>query len=128
MAIHSEDLPSNNNLGTLLAQEGKRSEAIEYYERALAIDPNAAETHNNLGSVLASEGRQREAIEQFELAVKLKPSIVVYRNLVLAYVKAGRQRDAAAVARRALELTRSQNNRAAAREIEAWLKAQSPEH
>ena len=126
MALNPAHVASNNNLGRLLALEGNRSAAIECYRRALASDPNTAETHNNLGRLLEEEGRQTEAIEHLEKAVSLKPLIVTFRNLAFAYLKAGRQKDAVAVARRALELARSEGKTADVQEIEAWLKSQPP--
>jgi serine/threonine protein kinase/tetratricopeptide (TPR) repeat protein len=74
---------TQNNLGNLLADMGKRSEAEKQYRNALAIQKrlatdfpsvpkyrqNLAACHNNLGYLLKVLGKQPEAEEQFRKAL-----------------------------------------------------------
>jgi tetratricopeptide (TPR) repeat protein len=79
---------ANNNLGALLAHQGKLTEAIEQYERALQLKPDFSEAYNNLGNTLADQGKVPEAIQCYKRALELNPSYAeAYYNLgnVLAH-------------------------------------------
>jgi tetratricopeptide (TPR) repeat protein len=43
-----DDEKAHNNLGTLLAQQGRLDEAIEHFSEALRIKPDFVEAHRNL--------------------------------------------------------------------------------
>jgi tetratricopeptide (TPR) repeat protein len=47
--------------------------AIELYRRALAAEPEDADTHYNLALALKYKGEAAASVEEFERAVKLKP-------------------------------------------------------
>jgi protein O-mannosyl-transferase len=64
---------AHNNLGNLLAGQGRLTKAMENYQKALAIEPNLAETHFDLGLLLVKLNRFDEAIEQYHKALELKP-------------------------------------------------------
>src|SRR5205809_1371658 len=49
LAIDPNSSMAQNNLGTVLADQGKLTEAINRYQRALQIRPNYAEAHHNWG-------------------------------------------------------------------------------
>jgi len=74
LAPHPEVL---RNLGLALDRVERHSEAVEVYERALAIDPAAAETCNALGFARAQLGDAPGAIGGFERALALKPGFPV---------------------------------------------------
>jgi protein O-mannosyl-transferase len=63
----------NNNLGVILAGEGKNSEAIAHYRQALAFNPDYSEAHANLGHELLGIGNYPESFTQLSLALKSKP-------------------------------------------------------
>ncbi len=60
------------NLGLALKRMGKFDEAIQAYDKALAISEDP-ETWNNKGNALARLGRFDEAVESFRNALRLKP-------------------------------------------------------
>lgn len=54
-----------NSLGALLAREGQPETALEYYRRAIALNPTYAEAQFNLITTLMDLGRWREAQEAY---------------------------------------------------------------
>jgi tetratricopeptide (TPR) repeat protein len=90
-----EAWPAYNNLGNVLLQEGRVSEAIERCNQALKIRPDYAEAHNNLGVALIETGHAQEAIEQGEEALKIKPNYAEAHSTVgNALLHLGRNQEA----------------------------------
>ncbi|MGC1505314.1 MAG: sulfotransferase [Sulfitobacter sp.] len=52
LAVSPEDPKTLNNLGILERSLGKRSAAVNYYQRALNIEPNNVTLHQNLSQVI----------------------------------------------------------------------------
>jgi Tfp pilus assembly protein PilF len=63
----------NNNLGVILAGEGKNNEAIAHYRQALSINPDYAEAHANLGHELLGIGNYQESYTHLSMALRMKP-------------------------------------------------------
>ncbi|MFB3855356.1 MAG: tetratricopeptide repeat protein [Vicinamibacterales bacterium] len=81
---------SVNTLGTLLIAMGRRHEAIDAFERALALDPGAGYALNNLCYSLAMAGRSGDATMACRRALDVSPcSSITRQNLAYAYVLAG---------------------------------------
>jgi Tfp pilus assembly protein PilF/peroxiredoxin len=62
-----------NNLGLLAGREGRTSEAIEYFERALQADPDYEVALVNLGNAYRQGKQPQQAQEAFERALALNP-------------------------------------------------------
>ena len=60
-------------MGNALKEQGKLEEAIEAYNKALAIKPDYAEAYNNMGNALKEQGKLEEAIEAYNKALAIKP-------------------------------------------------------
>jgi len=60
--------------GGALANTGKMKEAIEMFDKAIAINPNKASIYNNRGITHAMLGMMPEALKDFEFAIKLDPN------------------------------------------------------
>ena len=60
-------------MGVALKDQGKLEEAIEAYNKALAIKPDYAEAYNNMGIALKDQGKLEEAIEAYNKALAIKP-------------------------------------------------------
>ena len=57
VAIHPNSSLAQFSLGIVLSAQGKPTEAIEHYSKALSITPALAEAQNGLGQALAQEQR-----------------------------------------------------------------------
>ena len=62
-----------NNLGNELALEGSLDEAIEHYERGLAIDPDHAGLRYNLGKAYLRAGKPDLALRHYRRVIRLVP-------------------------------------------------------
>ena len=76
LAVDQESRIAHNNLGVLLAGQGKLEEAIPHYYKAIRIDPNYVKAHNNLGNALWNQGESEEAIEHYHEAIRIDPNNV----------------------------------------------------
>jgi tetratricopeptide (TPR) repeat protein len=65
---------SHDNLGVILARQGKLGEALGHYGESLRLNPRFPETYNNLGNALAQMGRTAEAGEAYGNALRLLPA------------------------------------------------------
>jgi protein O-mannosyl-transferase len=63
----------HNNLGVTLMNQGRLQEAVEQFDKVLAIKPNYPEAHSNLSIIMLETGRLNEAIEHGREAERLKP-------------------------------------------------------
>lgn len=93
----------HNDVGLVLAREGKTSDAVGEFTQAVRLSARFAEAHNNLADALAAEGRFPDAIAHFEIAATLKPDFVEAQvGLGGALLKTGRASEALPHFRRAL--------------------------
>ncbi|MEG3843428.1 tetratricopeptide repeat protein [Microcoleus sp. herbarium14] len=76
------------NLGNRLFSQGKRDEAIESYEKAIAIKPDWAEAYGNIGSARSQQGDLDAAIAYYQKAVALKPELeVLHFNIANSFLQ-----------------------------------------
>ncbi|MGI9590050.1 MAG: tetratricopeptide repeat protein [Myxococcota bacterium] len=69
--------PTLLNLGILEAEQRNKMEAIGYFERVLALEPDAsttAEANYRLGEIFVSIGKREQALEVLKTAVVKAPS------------------------------------------------------
>jgi Flp pilus assembly protein TadD len=105
-----------------LAERGEIDNAIEHYERALAIKPDYAQAQNNLGLVLMERGRMDDATAHFQKALEIKPDMAeAHCNLGIALAGRGRIDEAIEHYRQALILATRQNNASLAEEVKVRL-------
>jgi tetratricopeptide (TPR) repeat protein len=71
---------ANYNLGVLLMDAGRNTEAEAQYRHTIAVDPDYAEAHYNLGVLLMQTGRTAEAEQQYVQAFTIKPDYAEPHN------------------------------------------------
>ena len=96
------------NIGATYFREGKWAQAIPFFEKALAIQPDA-DIYSNLGTAYFFLGRNDQAVKMFERAVALSPkNEQLMGNLGDAYRAAGRGSQAGASYQKAIALAYAQ--------------------
>jgi len=65
---------AQNNLGDVLVQQGKASEAEPFFRKAVELNPNFAQAWSGLGADLSAQGRTSEGLENFKKALQLQPT------------------------------------------------------
>jgi tetratricopeptide (TPR) repeat protein len=104
---------AHTNLGAALVASGKADQAIAHFEKALQLNPENPKAENNLGVALSLTGKLAEALPHLERAAAdslsggREPTLL--HLLASAYAEAGRYREAAETARRALAAAVEQN-------------------
>ena len=81
-------------LGAVLGQTGRKSEAVDVNQTAVALSPQDAEAHNNLANTLQKLGRLEEAEASFRQAITLKSDFAeAHNNLGKLLMKVGQHRE-----------------------------------
>jgi eukaryotic-like serine/threonine-protein kinase len=94
-----------SGLGVIRAKQGRTDEAIEAYDKAIAIEPDYASAHDNRGSALLSKRDYSGAVAAYEKAVKCKPtSAEMHLHLGIAQEQLGQQEDVEAAVKDAIRL------------------------
>jgi tetratricopeptide (TPR) repeat protein len=79
--LPSEPMP-NYKIGRALVRQGKTSEAVDYFQRALALRPDFVQALNEMGMLLANQQKPSEAEPYFERALRKDPNYSeTYLNL-----------------------------------------------
>jgi len=82
---------AHNAFGNALKEEGKSSEAIRHYLRALEIRPDYAAPHYSIGHTLAAKGNYEDATNHFQKALQIKPDYAeAHDNLGYAFMMQGK--------------------------------------
>jgi tetratricopeptide (TPR) repeat protein len=94
-----------NLLGVTLQEQGKFQEAVQAFNKALALKPDYADAYSNRGNALSDLGQLQEAVQSYEMAVEFKPDYAeAYSNLGNAYHKLGWLEDAVESCEKAIVL------------------------
>ena len=84
------------NLGLVLQELDRISEAVSCYEQALRLNPDSAPAWNNLGVAHHKAGRSAQAVECHRRAIGLEPAVSSHYNN-LAYALRGMDRPTEAI-------------------------------
>ena len=71
-----------NLLGVACSQQGRKDEGAKFLERAIAIQPNAADLHSNLAMIYVESGKLDEAIASAHRAIALQLAHVEAMNIL----------------------------------------------
>jgi tetratricopeptide (TPR) repeat protein len=105
IACTSGNYTAHNDLGYVLAAQGRTAEAIEHFQKALEICPDCAEADNNLGTIFLNRGRLDEAAEYYHRALDIYPSFAeAHNNMGILLAKQGRTSEAIKQYQKAIEL------------------------
>ena len=81
--------------GNALKKLGRYAEAMEYYDKALEIDPKHALAWHNKGDALYALGRYEEAVDCYDRALEIDPNLApAWAGKVDALRKLGRYEEA----------------------------------
>jgi hypothetical protein len=105
LSVTENNFTAHNNLGNILLEQGKHSEAARHLEAALRVRPDSPKAHNNLANVYKDLDRTSEALRHYRLALRAAPdAFQVHFNLAGALARVGRIDEAADHYARAAEL------------------------
>ena len=92
-------------LGVILGQTGRKAEALNANQKAVALGPQDALAHNNLATTLKELGKLEEAEASYKQAIVLKPDYALaHNNLATTLKELGKLEEAEASARQAIVL------------------------
>ncbi len=92
-------------MGVFYQQTGNEIEALDYYNKALQLNPSNAEIYNNRSLIYKELGKQDKAIEGFLQAIRLNPKYVkAYNNIGLVYLTRRNFRAAVSNFRKAIQI------------------------
>ncbi|MFX4846471.1 tetratricopeptide repeat protein, partial [Acinetobacter baumannii] len=86
---------THNGLGYVLAHQGRMTDAVAEYHKAIGIDPKFTPASNNRAQMLAEHGQLEEAARNYRLSLAEKPSAAVYNALGGVLQKLGKSDEAA---------------------------------
>jgi peptidoglycan/xylan/chitin deacetylase (PgdA/CDA1 family) len=91
--------------GKSWAAEGKLTEAIASYEKAIALNPNLLAAYQSLGDTLVDKKDLEAAINWYQKAVEIEPNIwVVWQKLGKCFLEKGKLQEAIATLSKSIEL------------------------
>jgi len=94
LAIHETESSCVNH-GTILHEMNRNEEALKYFERAIALNPNSSKAYGNAGGMLLALGQPEYAIAHLKYAITLDDSSPsLYRDLSTAYIAVHRYGEA----------------------------------
>lgn len=103
--LSPDDAEVHYNLGLVLQDLGRLSEAEACYRDAIRLNPQFFQAHGSLGVVLQGMGRQCDAEASFLQAIRINPDYTdAHNNLGNALKQQGRLDEAIACYRRALAI------------------------
>lgn len=69
-----QSLPALNNLASVLFDQEKIDEAVDYYHQALKVDPHFFPAQKNLATCLFRSGQLKQAEQAYERCLQLEPN------------------------------------------------------
>ncbi len=103
LKIQPDNFSALQLIATLYAQTNNPSQAIDFFSKAICINPNFAPCHSNHGNALKELGRYSEAIASYDKAISLQADdAYTHSNRGVALQELGRTEEALASYDRAI--------------------------
>jgi len=122
------DLHSGNAykmIGTLHQKQGKTTDAMGFYAKALSVQPHFPEVYSNLGSLYAKQKSWEKATEYYQKAIAQDSDFAIaYLNLSKVWKQLGNHEDAQGHLLQALKLNPSLGTAQEHRDIAQSLEAE----
>jgi tetratricopeptide (TPR) repeat protein len=93
-----------HKMGIIALQMARNDVAVEFLQKAIAVNPNLAPWHDNLGVALLGQGKPDEAIAAGRRALALQSHYSIYVNLARAMLCIGALDEALVCCRNAIAL------------------------
>ncbi len=104
-SLPAENASDWNDKGISLATLNRWAEAVECYDKSLALAPGSPAVHSNRGTARSNLGRVDEALQDFDRAIALDTLYSApWQNKALLYARAQRNEEALACIERSLAL------------------------
>lgn len=99
-----------DDLGSLYLRTGRLDEAIEAFQKSIALAPDGFRGYRNLGVAYYMQGKLGEAASQFQKALAIQPDASLYANLGTIQFSQGLYEESVEAYERSLELPAGSNN------------------
>ena len=117
LLLYGEHYSVLSNLGVLYRRTGRAKRAIEYFERAIAINPSDATAYNNLANCYLEMADYEAVIQPAERAVSLNSGMASsFSALAISYAMLGKEEQSREALDRAVALGKDRS--ALVRQIE----------
>jgi len=74
------------NIGNSYYQKGEYEKALEYYQKAININPKHTSAHYNIGIIYQNRNEDDKALEYYQKAININPKYVdAYNNIGIIY-------------------------------------------
>lgn len=105
LASTSDNTTAHKNLGVVLYEKGRITEAIAHYQEALRIMPRQPNVHAHLGNAFLQLGQLDEAVAHFEKELEIVPnSADAHSNLGVVFLAKGHVEESIAHLEKALQI------------------------
>jgi predicted O-linked N-acetylglucosamine transferase (SPINDLY family) len=68
------------NVGVILQSQSNIQSAIDYYQKAIHLNPELVEAYNNVGGIYKTNGQLDEALKYYLRALHIKPNVADINN------------------------------------------------
>ncbi len=104
------DFPNSDEplviMGNILYRQGNVIEAMEYWNKALNINPKRADIYRSMALLSMKKGKFDEVITQYRKALEIEPQLPdVYSNIGHALMMSGRSKEAIAALEKEIQIS-----------------------
>ena len=105
MAISYNNPSANNEMGLIYNRRGNIKRAIDYFKKAIELDPYHSKAYNDLGGVYYNIDKKEEAAALFKKAIEINPRLAeAYNNLGNIYYDIDKKQEATTYYQKAIEI------------------------